>query len=199
MWSHVTGSDCTKWKVEKLSLCYKNRAEITVFLNRNPIQSGMVFVSAHRVIRYSVDTDSVAEPSCFLSRYVVGVPFFLFWSHFGIMLVKNSEFCRVYARKKYVVNSFLLVRLIFYVVYWKESSFHTLVNYLYSALRRTVALHLITKTIHQAQQLKTLQLRKLSPQCSFFSSCHVHERIHRLRGLFTSQIWGRLWRHYSIV
>ena len=60
----------------------------------------MVFVSAHRVIRYSVDTDSVAEPSCFLSRYVVGVPFFYFdhilescWlktrNFVGSMLVKN--------------------------------------------------------------------------------------------------------------
>ena len=38
----------------------------------------MVFVSAHRVIRYNVNTESVAEPSCFLSRYVVGVPFVYF-------------------------------------------------------------------------------------------------------------------------
>ena len=38
----------------------------------------MVFVSAHRVIRYSVNTESVAEPSCFLSRYVIGAPFVYF-------------------------------------------------------------------------------------------------------------------------
>ena len=60
----------------------------------------MVFVSAHRVIRYNVNTESVAEPSCFLSRYVVGVRFVYFdymlescWlktrNFVGSMLVKN--------------------------------------------------------------------------------------------------------------
>jgi len=60
----------------------------------------MVFVSAHRAIRYSVDSESVAEPSCFLSRYVVGVHFVYFdymlascWlktrNFVGSMLVKN--------------------------------------------------------------------------------------------------------------
>ena len=60
----------------------------------------MVFVSSHRAIRYSVDTESLAEPSCFLSRYVVGVRFVYFdhilescWlktrNFVGSMLVKN--------------------------------------------------------------------------------------------------------------
>ena len=63
------------------------------------IRSGMVFMSAHRAIRHSVDTESVTEPSCFLSRYVVGVPFVYFdymlescwlktWNFVGSKLVK---------------------------------------------------------------------------------------------------------------
>ena len=74
--------------MEKLSLCYRNRAEITVF------------ICEQMPYGYSVDTESVAEPSCFLSRYVVGVPFVYFdyilescWlktrNFVGSMLVKN--------------------------------------------------------------------------------------------------------------
>ena len=51
-WAHVIACD-RQWlhQMEKLSLCYRNRAEITVF------------ISEQMPYRDSVDTESVAEPS----------------------------------------------------------------------------------------------------------------------------------------
>ena len=83
----MTSSDFTKWRNSRAVTEIAPKLPF-LFVNRIPIQSGMVFVSANRVIRYSVDTESVAEPSCFLSRYVVYFDYML-----EFMLVENSEFC----------------------------------------------------------------------------------------------------------
>ena len=45
-----------------------------------------------------MDTESVAEPSCFLSRYVVGVPFVYFDYMLESCWLKTRNFVRVFGK-----------------------------------------------------------------------------------------------------
>ena len=93
----MTGSDGTKWRNSRSVTEIAPKSPF-LFVNRSPIWFGMGSVSAHRVIRYIVDTESLAEPSCFLSRYVVGVPFVYFDYVLESCWLKTRDFVRVFGK-----------------------------------------------------------------------------------------------------
>ena len=79
---------------ETLALLQKLRRNHRFYLWTEAL-FGMVFMSAYRAIRYTVDTESVAEPSCFLSGFVVGVPFVYFHFMLESCWLKTRSFLRV--------------------------------------------------------------------------------------------------------
>ena len=51
---------------DEVKLCYRNLAEIIIHMcEQRPYPIHMGFCGAARAIPYSVNTESVAEPSCF--------------------------------------------------------------------------------------------------------------------------------------
>ena len=95
-WAHVIACD-RDWlhQIEKhRSVTEIAPAEITVFIGeQSPIRFGMVFVSAHRAIRYTVNHWICRWTILFLKLVCCRGPLCLFWLYVRILLVKNSEFC----------------------------------------------------------------------------------------------------------